>query len=407
MSNVRLQSKPQLLGPYGAPISAQTANASQSAPAIGQQGLPITPGPSGPLLPGPKGPAPQKELTGAQLREVAGVGGAGISGPGHLAGTVMMKKLGVVNFGIAELVDKPVLVTANRGQRNEVFFELDLSAEQAAAVNGQDVEISGTIFKTSDTVGRIERAEVEATDGFPFGGYHEFAGRIEERNPLAIGGEAPPSGNYLILDRPIKVGGEDHRAVFVGRANVKPGDVVKLTGRLDKIEHGHVTNVGAYVIGLSGVTNQSAGEPKFDGEKFTDAQGKDMKAFSWDDPRIADEPAQLFVVDQGADKVWFGSNGGFLPQGVNPFGGFRGYRKIDNATNEERAKIGTDAQGHPFDKTTNQKFDLLHTVGQGPRVMDGMSTSWYRNPSNGTLYRFQNGGIAGFSNHLDQIVRPR
>ena len=359
----------------------------------------------GPLAPNVQRPAEPvtHTLTADELQQISTfAGGVGLAGHGQLSGTLDVAKRHVVNFGIATQQDVPVLLL-NRGSRSEMSFELDLPLEQARRAQGQDVTVSGLIQKTTAGSGRITGVNLDGADGFPFGTWLPLSGRVELRNVMGIGGEAPPSGAWLKLDAPIIIGGAPVAAVFLEHRELEDGARVDLTGRLDPRTWGGVERPETPYVAFTGVTNQTAGEPAYDGRAFKDAQGKTLDVLSWDRPLMYDAPASLFVLDQGQDKVWVGGQGGHIPPHMNPFHGFRSSAAIEAPNAKDRAKVADDAQGRPM--MGDQKLDLLGEWGQGPEVADGMATQWYRNPANGDLYRFLNGGFAGFHNHLDQVVR--
>lgn len=345
-----------------------------------------------------------KPLDADQLRMVAGVGGVGIKGPGQLAGTLAIESRRVVEFGIARQEDVAVLVTANRGKSDQVGFALDIPVAEAKKFVNQDLAVSGNIDKLSATQGTIKAAKIDATDGFAFGSWLQLSGTVENREPMmGIGGEAPPSGSFLKLDTPINIGGAAVKELLVEGRMLTDGAQVNVTGRLDQRTWGGVERGRQTYAALSGVTNQSAGEPTFDGKSFQDSAGKPMETFRNDAPLAYDGNAQIFVVDQGADKVWQGAERARMDPrvGLNPFLGIQGSAPLETATPADRARIGFDPQGTPFDKGTNQKYDLLSESRSG-----SLSSSWYRNPSNGELLKFLSGGFTGGTD-LTQIVRPQ
>lgn len=355
----------------------------------------------------PNAPAPSTEpLTAEQLKSVAGVGGAGLSGSGTLTGQIGAAMVRQVDFGIATQVEKPVLITANAGRDDQVHFVLDLPKEQVAALKGQQASISGQIEKGTDHVGKITGAELGEVSGFAPGSYARLQGRVEERNEFGIGGEAPPSGNWLVLAQPIQVDGQAHGAIFLGHAPVQAGAEVDLNGRLDPKSWGGVERPRTPYVELSGVTNPGAGEPLYDGRTFTSsASGKTLDVISYNRPLIADAPARIWVLDPGQDKAFMGAQGGFIPREVNPFHGFRGHAEMRPPTAAEQRSV--EFRGDtPVDKATGTKLELVHHSDMPDGVADGMATSWYLNPRTDTVYRFQNGGIAGFRNHMDQILKP-
>jgi hypothetical protein len=395
------------------PITPPTAQSAQvqgpqiqapqvQSPAAQHGGLVVD---GGPLVPNAQ--RPQEPITHTlTMEELQKVGtfaaGVGLKGHGVVSGIVDVEKRHVVNFGIATQQDVPVLVM-NKGSRSQMSFELDLPLAVAKAHRGQEVSVSGLIEKTTAGSGRITGVQLGQVAGFPFGTWMAFSGQVENRNIMGIGGEAPPSGSWLKLDQPITVGGQQVSELYLEYRELADGARLDLTGRLDARTWGGVERPATAYVALTGVTDQTAGEPAFDGRTFRDDAGKELEVFSWVNPQIADVPSTLFVLDQGHDKVWIGASGGHIRPETNPFHGFSSSAAIEEPNAKDRAKIGRDAQGKPT--WGNQKLDLMSETGQGPGVADGMTTQWYRNAENGDLLRFQNGGFAGFNNYLDQIVR--
>ncbi|MCA9553009.1 MAG: hypothetical protein KC933_23435 [Myxococcales bacterium] len=388
--------------PSPALLQIAPAQVAPNAGAAAQPGA-VVPGGSGAPV-GHLPPAPVSHtLTNQELQQIQTFGGGvGLKGHGLLSGTLEVQKQHVVNFGIATQEEVPVLLL-NRGSRSEMPFTLDLPLAQAKAARGQDVTVSGVVEKTTAGSGRVSNVHVSGVDGYRAGTWLQLSGRVETRNVMGFGGEAPPSGSWLKLDQPITMGGQAVTELFLEHRELPGGARLQGTGRLDHRSWGGVEHPKTNYVAFTGLTDQGAGEPAFDGRTFTDAQGKTLDVLSWVNPQIADIPSTIFVLDQGADKVWVGASGGFIHPDMNPFHGFRKSVAIEAPNAKDRAKIKDDADGHPM--WGDQKLDLLGGWGQGPDVADGMATQWYRNPANGDLLCFSNGGIAGFHNHLDQVVR--
>lgn len=403
--------KTSKLGPSLPPVSqtAQTpevANSSQTAQ-VPVDKLQVGPRPGGQLnLPNPN-VGDYKALDAEQLQMVAQVGGVDIRGPGTLTGIIGMAKVREVNFGIATQVEKPVLVTANAGTDKQVHFLLDLSASEAMALAGQKVSISGQINKETAQVGKITGATLAKVGGFPAGTYARVAGRVEDRQLMGIGGEAPPSGAWLVLDVPLKVASREVTELFLGDANLKAGVRADLNGRLDLGTWGGVETAGGSYVALTGISNIGAGEPMFDGQTFTSsASGKELEVLAWNRPLMYDAPAKIFVLDPGQDTAFLGASGGMRPREMNPFLGFSGRVAMVPPTEAEVRSIKWQ-NDTPVDVATNKKLDLLHRDEMPDGVADGMASSWYINADTLALYRFLDGGIAGFAHHMDQVVRAQ
>ncbi len=391
--------------------TVQAGGESISAPTSKKASEPLlalpNPRPAGQLcLPNPN-MGDYKRLDAEQIKLVADVGGVDIRGPGILTGVVGTMSVREVNFGIATQVEKAVLITANAGRDNQVQFTVDLDKAKASELLGQKVSIEGQINKQTATLGKIEGAALKKVGGFPIGTYTQISGKIEDRQLVGIGGEAPPSGHWLVLDTPITVASRKVSELFVGRANVKDGAQVKLNGRLDSGSYGGVETPRSNFVQLSGVSNVGAGEPTYDGQNFTSSvSGKALDVVAWNQPQMYDAPAIIWVLDPGQDKAFEGRSGGMLPPDMNSFHGFRSAHAMVPPTQAEAASIQWRGDT-PFDKDTLKKLDLIHRDEMPDGIADGMSTSWYRNEDTNTLYRFNEGGIAGFVHSMDQIVRPQ
>lgn len=363
-------------------------------PPIGQVGIPN------------QGGGVAEPLDAATLKKMAGLGGAGIRGTGALTGQIGTAMVQRVDFGIATAEEKPVLITANAGREDQVHFVLDIPKASLEALMGQTAQVSGTIEKTTDRVGAIEGAAIGEISGFAPGTYARLKGTVEDRQLFAIGGEAAPSGNWLVLDAPIRVAGQDYADLYLGHANVRPGEQVDLNGRLDVNSFGGVETPRRNYVELTGVSNPGAGEPLFDGRTFTSsASGKPLEVLSYDRPLMLDAPARIFVLDPGQDKAFLGARGGFIPPHINPFHGFRGQAELRAPTEAERNAVEW-VNDQPVDKATGAKLELIAENGMPDGVADGMASNWYLNPRTDTAYRFLEGGFAGFRHHMDQIVKP-
>lgn len=378
--------------------TAQTGNIGQigdlPTPPIGQLPTPV-------ICPKPI----DGSLSESDLARVAGVGGQGLRGTGTLKGEVALQKRGKVEFGIATLYEVPVLITANKGNSSEVTFELDITPAQARALEGTTVEIQGTIDKDSPYTGSISGATIGKQHGVKAGSWQQLGGKIENRQLFGPGGEAPPSGSYLVLHEPIIVDGQEVKELFVGK-ELKDGSEAKLSGRIDVGSFGGVEVPPTNYLQLTGVSDLIAGEPAFDGKVFTDNKGKELEVLSWYPPEVADIPSTIFVLDQGHDKAWVGRSGGFIPPWMNGFHGFRESRAISNPTAADRAAVQFDANNDPISAATGKKLDLVSIDEPPPGMADGLTDAWYYNRDTDAMYRLQTGGIAGFNHHMTQVVRP-
>jgi len=389
------------------PLTSQTAQAApistpkptqSGADSIGQ--LPPTPV----ICPKPLG----RELDAEQIKLISGVGGAGIKGYGTLTGEIAVltrfKQDAPGTIGYEE--QKAVLITHGKGSRSQVSFQLDLDPQAAKAVEGQLVQVSGDLEKTSMYGGKVSGAQLGESLGIKPGSYTQVSGSVENRQLVGIGGEAPPSGSWLVLDKPLTVGGEQIAELYLGQDAYADGASVKLNGRIDLGSWGGVETPPSRYYSLSGVSDLGRNEPIYDGQGFTSSvSGKPLDTLSWTRPLVTDIPATVWILDQGQDKAFIASMGGFIPPWMNPFHGIREARAIELPTAADRAKIGVSADGAPYVKATGDKLELISKEEPPPGTADGMSQAWYLDAKTQELYRFASGGIAGFVLHMEQVVR--
>jgi hypothetical protein len=354
----------------------------------------------------PEPPTQGGRLTEGQLATIAGVGGEGLSGYGKLTGriAVVTKAFHSSPSDPGQMLEIPMLVTLKKDNA-VVSFELELPVDQAKALVGQTVTVEGHISKTSKYGGVIESPAIGETSGFPKGTWAQLSGKVENRQLFAIGGEAPPSGSWLKLDTPITVDGKSFDALFIQNRELKDGAEVKLNGRLDIGGFGGVETPPQTYLALSGVTDLSAGEPVFDGKVFTSSvSGKELDVFSWVNPMIADIPSTLWIVDQGADRIFIGASGGFIPQHMNPWHGISDALVLRTADETDRKAIKLDSNGEPSFK--GSKLELVGSELPPPGTADMFSHEWYIDPSTKAAFHFVSGGIAGFQRRLDQVAFP-
>ncbi len=334
-------------------------------------------------------------LTAGQLSEVAGVGGVGIKGTGTLKGELAIQKMG--------RTDKAVLITAHKGSRSEVKFTLDIPLKEARARVGQEVEVEGRISKDAMWGGKIQKAKLSAAQGFAEGTYVSLKGRTEEMNIMGIGGEAPPSGTYLMLDKSISVGGNSYDRVYLG--TYPAGQEVELHGRLDVGRFGGVEVRDGRYAALSGVSNLTAGEPRFDGENFITKAGEKAPVLMLDQREIYDAPNWVLVLDEAEKKAFQGGTGGRMIPGSNRFHGFYGQAaEIVQPTDADRAAVKIDRAGKPVNGA-GEALKLVASNVWPPQGADQMMTSWYFDPTANTAYKFLSGGIAGFNMRMSEVIR--
>ncbi|MFO0726366.1 MAG: hypothetical protein U1E65_21450 [Myxococcota bacterium] len=236
------------------------------------------------------------------------------------------------------------------------------------------------------------------------GKYSEFTGTIHNKHLVGPGGEAPPSGSYLTLDKPIKVDGKTVTEVFAGYEEFHEGSKVRLNARLDVGTYGGVETAEKSYLLLTGISDLKAGEPAFDGQVFKNAQGSVLDRGSYMKPLIMDAPAVLFVFDPENGKAFRGAMGGFLAPKMNPFHGFNSSGKIETASAADKKALKFDSDGTPKNKAGEALVQITEH-NDGPVIADGMSSNWWLDVSASKLYQVQNGGFAGFHNVVSNVIK--
>ncbi|MBI2376533.1 MAG: hypothetical protein HYV07_21235 [Deltaproteobacteria bacterium] len=261
---------------------------------------------------------------------------------------------------------------------------------------GAPISIQGPTDPTPLIPGRIKSVKL--------GSYQALAGKIENRAPMGIGGEAPPSGSYLVLDKPIKVSGVRVKELYLQGPELPEGQSVKLNGRLDLVSYGGVETHGASVHALSGISNLGAGEPRFDGQGFKNAGGKKLEVLSYSRPLMYDAPARIFVLD--GNKAFFGSMGGHIPPNRNPFHGFSRTLAVESATDADRKAVKSDAEGRPLSVASGKPLERISREQPVTQPYpDQMFHAWYFDAEANMAYRLASGGIAGFQNRATEVIR--
>jgi hypothetical protein len=342
---------------------------------------------------GTKGPGtkPNTQLSADQLKLIASasIDSAGLKGRGRLTGEI--EKVG----------GKFMLITALEGSKSQVSFALDLPQKDLARLEGSRVAIEGMIEKKIAWGGKITGAKFSANaPSVRVGSHQVLAGKIDNRSIMAIGGEAPPSGSYLVLDKPIKVGGKTVKEVFIEGAERKQGSSARLHGRIDEGSFGGVETPKSGYVALSGVTNEKAGEPRYVKGNFVTARGAELQRLSYNRPLMYDAPARIFVLD--GDKAFLGGLGGFLPPERNPFHGFSGSAKLTEATAAERKAIKFNAEGTPIGKDGEAMVRIDEELEAEAALQQQMSFRWFFDAAANTAFRFDTGG--GLSNHLSAVI---
>ncbi len=339
-----------------------------------------------------------RRLTDAELGEVAGVGGAGLTGYGVIAGEL-----------VADPGAKIRLITAARGTRSEVSFTVDAAVTRTDLLPGHRVRVAGLIHKTTPWVGTIRRAQIlhDHADTVWVPGMHvEVVGVVDNREPVAVGGEAMPSGSYLCLAKPVHLSGAAFDALVLEHGPFPQDHRLRAYGRIELRKVGGVETPQRRYAALSGVSDLGAGEPRFDGLQFHSASnGAHLRVLVIRRQDLYDAPNAIVVLDAFAGRAFLGSMGGFQMPDRNPFHGFGAGADIQTPTDAERASVRFNAQGEAVDAETGQALVLLDREAPPPNVVDGLTTAWYFDPAQEIVYSFISGGIAGFHDRMASLMR--
>lgn len=337
-----------------------------------------------------------RRLTAEQLAAVAGVGGEGISGYGALTGE------------LAADGDKLRLITADRGTRSEVGFDLELAASKLDLTVLGVITIYGLVRKATPYTGTIRRAHVvhRPHDHNLVPGVHlRLTGRVDNRAPIGIGGEAPPSGSYLVLPNTIRLAGVATHEIFLEHPVFRPGYALTVYGRLELRSFGGVETPQRHYAALSGVSDLTASEPWYDGFQFHGAlTGASLRVLVIRRSGMFDAPDRIVVLDPAQSRAFFGAMGGFLPPGRNPFHGFSAQADITVPTDADRAAVLFDAEGQAIDAESHEPLLLLAREEPPPGTADMFAHAWYYDPVHDVIDHFVSGGIAGFVNHLQSVI---
>jgi hypothetical protein len=334
-------------------------------------------------------------LTEKELAEVAAVGGEGLTGRGRLQGEIHVDGHSVE------------LITAGKGTRSQVSFTLDVSGRKALHLEGWQVTVSGTIHKVSAFSGTITHAAIIARPaGHHVPGEHlSISGKIDDRTLVGPGGEAPPSGSYLVLAEALVVGSSKVNDIFLEGRKFDQGKTVKLYGRLEARSYGGVETGSHPYIALSGISDLGAGEPTFDGVGFHSAVNQaPLRALVVRRRDLFDGANDIAVLDPVPARAFLGSLGGHILPQANPFHGFSAAADIAEPTEADRAAVVFNKDGNAIDAATGAE---LLKVGDDPPPpgADMFSHAYYFNDATETLYSFVSGGIAGFVNRMESVVR--
>lgn len=335
-----------------------------------------------------------KLLSKEALAQVARVGGEGIRGRGRLQGEVALE--GRVTR----------LITFGKGTRSEVSFTTDLPGALGEMLSGQTVWLSGTIHKRSAYGGTLKRARLVRPRGVVLPGDHlSVSGHVEQRHPMGIGGEAPPSGSYLRLTQPLQLLGQSYDELFLEREFGSSAQVT-LYGRVEQRRYGGVETAARSYLALSGVSDVGAGEPRFDGVRFLAArEAVPLRRLVLEPREMYDAPNLILVLDPQAQQAFLGTQGGHMLPGRNPFHGFTARAPISAPTAADEAALRFSAEGATSAATGEPLDEVGRAVLPSAQAPDHTVHTWYYDDGADIVYQCVRGGIAGLANHLEAVIR--
>jgi hypothetical protein len=340
-------------------------------------------------------------LTQEELKAVSSVGGVGLQGFGVLQGQLQFLARS----------RRVILITANPGTRSEVSFLTDLPPRSVSASSSRRMAVAGFIRKRSPYTGTLTRACVvgkSPMDRKP-GQYLVLEGMIEDRSPMAIGGEAPPSGSWLVLRSPIHLGRFLIREVYLVHKLLPAGTRALLHGRLGLSEYGGTETPRRTYATLSGISDLAAGEPLYDGRRFWSQESDEpLRMLVLDQAHQVDAPSRILVLEEARQLAHVGTWGGLQPEANSPFHGFYAKAAIAHPSQADLAAIRFDAQRKPVDVATGEPLRELAQEGPETPHPDAMYTSYYWSEHAETVYVMLTGGIAGFLNFVQWVIHvPR
>lgn len=299
-----------------------------------------------------------------------------------------MANVGGVGEKLFKQVAKEVVGDKSPGKGQVQGPEMTL-AVAALAVDGftkRDAQLLKTTFADAN-LSRAAHAVytdalgVDAIDTYKAGSYGRVTGTVERRNVMAIGGEAPPGGDWLRLSPAIKVDGKNVDSLFLGDG-FRAGSKVTLNGRFDVDSYGGVETQAHTFVRLTGISNLGKGEPTFDGKKFTDAEGKTLSRLSYNRPMIMDAPAVILVLSADQKKAFVGSMGGFIRPEMNPFHGFRSQKDLVKPNRVELSDLTAGAT------TLKKNGESLDFIGK-----DSQNRRWYFDGDRSTAFGVLGGKV--------------
>ncbi|HVG63571.1 MAG TPA: hypothetical protein VNA24_33705 [Hyalangium sp.] len=234
-------------------------------------------------------------------------------------------------------------------------------------------------------------------------------GRIENRHPVAIGGEAPPSGSWLVLSSPLQISKLLTREVYLLHKLLPAGTKALLHGRLVLREYGGVETPRQAYAAISGISDLAADEPFFDGEQFWSREiDEPLHMLVIGEAHLVDAPSRLLVLEDARQIAHVGTWGGLLPASEGPFQGFYAKVTIEPPSQADLAAIRFDEQRKPVDVATGEPLRELGLRGPEMPHADAMYTTYWWDEHTETVYVMLNGGIAGFQNYIQWVIHvPR
>jgi hypothetical protein len=244
-----------------------------------------------------------------------------------------------------------------------------------------------------DLIAGLQRGRVrQVQPGAPL----VFRGTIVVKEPrFGFGGEAPPSGAYLRLDQPVKVGGFVTRELFLGGRQFPKGAQVSLHGSVLVRSWGGTETAGAEYLLLAYATDTAKREPRYvNGQWRSDLGVMLPRTLVYNNPAIEDEPSLLIVVDR--DNALIGTAGGLLPPHLAGFHGFHRTVLVERPNVADQAAVRWDGDA-PESVLTGE---TLTKVGAwaSPKM------SWYLAPATGIAYGF---AMDSASPRLHRVIRTR
>jgi hypothetical protein len=225
-------------------------------------------------------------------------------------------------------------------------------------------------------------------DDYKLGEYAEFRGTLDFV-PTYEG-----STQVLVLDKAYLIEGEIVKTLFLRHTRFDVDGGLKLWGKLT-----HFWRVwGTDEIGvvLTGISNLSNHEPRFDGQYFMDEGGKRLVSLRWPAQMVPHHDPFALAVIEPEQTVALGWMGGTLPMGASPFVGF--YRRLPYTppTSRDCASISIAPDGTPV----NAAGDALELVG-GTRA--NFERRWWLDRDNSTIYELDR--FFGRAPRLSSIIR--